>query len=865
MPRDIKGCRRSHGLGGDDHAFAGAGAERHYPPPLEIEPTHIHVELTFDLRRRVARGFTVTTIQGSAGGARELCLEARDLNGVSIRDEEGRELQSRYDGRQIRLAWEEPFQRGEVRRVRIDYSVEDPVSGLHFDGPDGGYPDRPRWVATDHETERARYWLPCVDHPTVRTTFSYVLTASADLTILAGGLQESEIDNGDGTKTARWRLDYPCPSYLACFAIGDLVRADDRRVGDREIAYFGARGRTSVEDLARSFGRTPEIMEWLESKLGPFPFPKYFQFALPAFGGAMENISLVSWDDGLVVDEVLAREMGDLVDIINVHEMAHSYFGDAIVIRDFAHAWLKESWATYMEACWNEDRLGQDEHRAGLLQDARDYFAEVDDRYSRPIVTNVYDSSWDLYDRHLYPGGAWRLHMLRGILGDGVFWEAVRDYVATYSRKVVDTDDFRKILEAHSGRSLGRFFDQWIHGRGYPKLSVEFDHAMKTKTGTFKLEQVQVEKGERKEGMEPFAFDLDIAWEESDGSWQRRTVAVTRRDHTFTVPMARPPLQVRIDPDGKILHSISMNPGDDLLRRSLTQAPDVVGRILAAEELCKTALPANLRAVAEACEREPFWGVRLAMARALARSGHGLVIDPLAAMMASEQDARVLRTVCDVAGGFRDERIAHALETLLESDPPYRVAAAALTSLGMQRGEAHLERLQKAATDTGYRSIVRSGALRGLAATRTERGMELLAARVGYGSEPDDAAVVVPEALAGLASHLDRRHHSAALDLLRESARDPRERVRRATARALGMLAMPEGAAVVESIVRTLPEQEQPRTVRIARGLRADGEKPPSARLAKRVEEVEDRCRKLEERLERVEAVGGKRRRARKT
>jgi aminopeptidase N len=34
---------------------------------------------------------------------------------------------------------------------------------------------------------------------------------------------------------------------------------------------------------------------------------------------------------------------------------------DNLQIRHFEHAWLKESWATYMEALWLEDSLGQDE------------------------------------------------------------------------------------------------------------------------------------------------------------------------------------------------------------------------------------------------------------------------------------------------------------------------------------------------------------------------------------------------------------------------------------------------------------------------------------------------------------------------
>lgn len=61
-----------------------------------------------------------------------------------------------------------------------------------------------------------------------------------------------------------------------------------------------------------------------------------------------------------------------------------------------------------------------------LYNDTVYYFEEADDDYERPIVTRRYDSSWSMYDGHLYQGGSIRLHMLRHYLGDDIFWQAVR-------------------------------------------------------------------------------------------------------------------------------------------------------------------------------------------------------------------------------------------------------------------------------------------------------------------------------------------------------------------------------------------------------------------------------------------------------
>lgn len=57
--------------------------------------------------------------------------------------------------------------------------------------------------------------------------------------------------------------------------------------------------------------------------------------------------------------------------------MAHTYFGDLIVVRNFDHTWLKESWATYFEALWIESHMDADTFRFEMLDEKRLYIQEV--------------------------------------------------------------------------------------------------------------------------------------------------------------------------------------------------------------------------------------------------------------------------------------------------------------------------------------------------------------------------------------------------------------------------------------------------------------------------------------------------------
>jgi len=70
--------------------------------------------------------------------------------------------------------------------------------------------------------------------------------------------------------------------------------------------------------------------------------------------------------------------------------------------------------------------------------------------------------------------GAAVLHMLRRVVGDDAFFRGVRRFYSTSRFRKVGTDDLRKAFEAETGRSLERFFEQWIYGSTLPRLKVQY-------------------------------------------------------------------------------------------------------------------------------------------------------------------------------------------------------------------------------------------------------------------------------------------------------------------------------------------------------------------------------------------------------
>lgn len=836
-------------------AFA-VGASPKYAPDTELCPVHVDLNLQLDIPARRATVEATTRVRAIAGGRPTLVLDAIDLEIEAVHDPDGRALQWRTDGAHLFITWVAPFEAGELRPVTVCSVALRPITGLHFSSADPSRPAEPQWAATDHETERARYWLPCVDHPSVRPSWTISIRSLARHTSLAGGIARGEEAHGDGTRTVRWELEHPTPSYLLCLCVGDLVRAEGGRPTapgheGLEIAFFAPPPFTAA-DLSRTFGPTAGMMDWLVGRLGvPFPFPKYFQFAAHQIGGAMENISLVSWDDAWVQDERGRAEFGHLVDLVNLHEMSHSWFGDAVVVRDFAHVWLKESWATYMEAVWLEETDSLEAMHVQLYNEKVEYLGEAEGRYMRPIITRRYDSSWDMFDRHLYPGGAVRLHMLRKIVGDVPFWKGVQRYLSHYGGEVVETDHFRREIEATSGLYLARFFEQWFESPGHPTLKVELHHDARRGELRITVDQTQIDAAR---GVGAFDLPLDVAVEEAEGRWSHHRLPLSGPRHSLLIPLASAPLQVQIDPESAVLAVVDFDPGADMLRRSLG-ATSVSARLHAAHTLAKGGRASDVAAVVEAWRAEPRWGIRVIYATALGKGGSEAALQGLATLIAEEVDPRAMMGTLDAVGGQRHPEVHAALRAWLAlPERPYRAAAAALRNLGLQRDPADMALLVAWAEAPEWWGQAAKGALTGLGSLRTEAAVHYLRGRAVAVTDRTQVRVGAVEALADAARWSARPAQEQAVELLVGLLRDPVYNIRIAAARALSALGLPEAAAAIEAALPSLATQDHPRVRRLASGLRRGGPGAELPTLQRSVEALQDKLRKALDRIEALEA-----------
>lgn len=140
-----------------------------------------------------------------------------------------------------------------------------------------------------------------------------------------------------------------------------------------------------------------------------------------------------------------------------------------------------------------------------------------------------------------------------------------------------------------------------------------------------------------------------------------------------------------------------------------------------------------------------------------------------------------------------------------------------------------------------------------MAATRDERALDLLLRRTEHGLTSNRARPAAVVALGALARRLDKRAREQAIERLVDLLRDDVQRVQFAAVAGLEAARAIEALGELEAFRETVTHQEAVRVDQVIAGLRRS-EEPRLGAAEKEIEELREKLRKLEDRLERLDA-----------
>ncbi len=437
------------------------------PNTLNYDITYHKLELTVDPAEYFVSG-TVTTTYTALENMSAVTFDLSSELSVSSVRKNNVDLSFSQSNDELNITLPENQSVGTAATLSITYFGSPPPTGFGSFVVDehNGVPIL--WTLS--EPFGARDWWPCKQdlNDKVNNIDVYITAPSAYVAV-SNGVQQSLTDNGDGTETTWYKHNYPIPAYLIAIAVTNYqIYTQQAGLGTVDNPFFPIVNymypETAVGNIA-SVAVTPDIMNFFESKFGPYPFRnEKYGHAQFSWGGGMEHTT---------VSFMAAGQNGRYSRELIAHELGHQWFGNKVTCGSWRDIWLNEGFATYLASLVVEHLDGDDAFTADKMSMVANII-----RFPTGALYLTEEEATDVNrifsSRISYDKGAMVVNMLRLKLGDDVFFTALQNYLndAELAYDYAVTTDLQGHLESVSGIDLDEFFNDWVYNQGYPTYNI---------------------------------------------------------------------------------------------------------------------------------------------------------------------------------------------------------------------------------------------------------------------------------------------------------------------------------------------------------------------------------------------------------
>jgi aminopeptidase N len=398
-----------------------------------------------------------------------------------------------------------------------------------------------RTFFSDNWPDKARHWLPTIDHPYDKATSEFIVTAPSHYQVVSNGLQVEISDVPGGRRRTHWKNSVPIAPWLyvlgaARFAVQRVGTFDGKAI---ETWVYAQDRDAGFADFATP---TKDVLAYYTDYVGPFAYERLANIQSNSVSGGMEAASAILYSESSVTGTGSVRWRN-----VVIHEIAHQWFGNAVTEADWDDVWLSEGFATYFTLLYIEHAYGRDEFVRGLQSSRSTVMSFAAKNPAYTIIHKNLSRMEDVTSSHTYQKGSWTLHMLRGVIGSEAFQRGIRAYYARHFNGNATTADFRRAMEEASGQELGWFFEQWLYKPGTLKVAGSWSYDAAARQVRLTLDQVQTDGS-------LFTMPLEIGvYSKGQPTPVIERVRMTARSNVFTINTATAPDSVRLDPNVWVL------------------------------------------------------------------------------------------------------------------------------------------------------------------------------------------------------------------------------------------------------------------------------------------------------------------------
>jgi aminopeptidase N len=693
-------------------------ADEPYARTRDYDLQHSRIALRFDLEQKKILGDVTHSLSILRDGTSKISF---DSVGLTIQSVTVNKAAAKFETTADKLIVPLPAaaKAGEKFEIAIRYEGK-PTKGIYFILPDKDYPDRPKQIWTQGESEDTRYYLPTYDYPNDRLTTDTILTVPASWITVSNGKLISVTDAGKGLKTWTWKESVPSSTYLITVVAGEFDEVKDSWRG-LPVTYYAPKGRG--DRLAVNYSRTPAMIDLFSKKLGvDYPWEKYAQAMVDDFvAGGMENSSATTNTSSSLNHAKIAAELTTNEDGLISHELGHQWFGDLVTCKDWGDIWLNEGFATFMNSVWIEAHYPKDQSEYERWSNARGWFEEGN-LYTKPIVRHDFDDSSE-FDGNAYTKGGWVLYMLRHQLGEDAFYRGLKHYLEVNRGKNVVTADLAKAMEEATHTNVDQFFSQWLYGAGAPKFELSYTYDNEKHQVALTVKQAQ--KVEGRVGI--FSVPVDVEITTATGP-KLYPITVTKANQIFTFPSDSAPVLVLFDKGGHVLKSAEFHKEKKEWLYQLKNAGEFSDRADAVTALGKIKGDEEVvAALGDALRNDKAWGVRATAAETLGQLGGASASKQLLEGLNTANEPWVRNRIVTALGNFKDDAAVTAkLEAIAKEDNSYRARSSALQALGKLKAPNAFATLEAAVASDSPDDYLRIAALRSLGSLGDDKAVPLL-------------------------------------------------------------------------------------------------------------------------------------------